>query len=398
MSTQGGSTSYYRLRDLLERPELLHPPPVVVPRLAWRGRLTLFAAPEKSGKSTLLGQAVAALAEGQEFLGDPVEQGVTLWLALDEPLPDLVRRLAEYGASGDRVLVMTERPDPEVLKGIIKAEGVNLVVIDTATEFVAGIVDDLNAATGWQPLLRALRGIAQETGSACVLLHHTNKSTGRYRDSSQLGAGVDAILEMSESSDDKVLRRVRARGRMQMANFTLRFGNQRYDLDEGELPLEVRIYRVIEAEQGIAHGRLRKAVGGGSAAIDAMLHDLVRKGAIVDRGTQGCHSYFTRKPEHLVYTRQEGGKDDGKAGSTWLSAVGQRESNLKQGLGQADLAAPPKGGGGGKGCEASLDEEVIEREGIQTEGQKVLGSARFAAGCSSGPCEPADRYRAEATT
>ena len=80
MSTEAELPSYYQLRDLLQRPELLHPPPVVVPRLAWEGRITLLAAPEKPGKSTLLGQAVAAVAQGHDFLGDPpVEQGVTLW-------------------------------------------------------------------------------------------------------------------------------------------------------------------------------------------------------------------------------------------------------------------------------------------------------------------------------
>jgi hypothetical protein len=36
------------------------------------------------------------------------------------------------------------------------------MVIDTATEFAAGIVDDLNAAARWLPLLRDLREISQD--------------------------------------------------------------------------------------------------------------------------------------------------------------------------------------------------------------------------------------------
>lgn len=264
--------TYYQLRDLLQRPELLHPPPVVVPRLAWEGRVTLLAAPEKSGKSTLVGQAAAALAQGGDFLGDPTgEPAVTFWLCLDEPLPDAVRRLAEHGAS-DRVLIAVERPSPDELVRIIQAEGVRLLVIDTATEFVAGSVDDLNAAVQWQPVLRALRSAMQQTGGACVLLHHTNKATGRYRDSSQLGAGVDAILEMSVSPDDPTVRKVRARGRMKMEDFTLRYSGDRYELDAGELPLDVRVYRVIEAQPGIGAGRLRKAVSGASSAIDEAAH------------------------------------------------------------------------------------------------------------------------------
>src|SRR5215218_2310626 len=97
MSDEYGGT-YHRLEDLLARPELLEPPPVVLPRLAWAGRVTLLASPEKTGKSTLVGQAVAAKAQGKDFLGEPTERGSTLWLALDEPLNDVVRRFVRYGA------------------------------------------------------------------------------------------------------------------------------------------------------------------------------------------------------------------------------------------------------------------------------------------------------------
>ncbi len=91
--------SYHRLEDLLAHPELLEPPPNVLPRLAWAGRVSLLASPEKTGKSlTLVGQAVAAKALGHDFLGEATEQGATLWLALDEPLNDVVRRLVRYGA------------------------------------------------------------------------------------------------------------------------------------------------------------------------------------------------------------------------------------------------------------------------------------------------------------
>jgi hypothetical protein len=52
--------------------------------------------------------------------------------------------------------------------------------VDTLTEFAAGIVDDLNVAVQWQPLLKALRGILlQRTGAGGVLLHHANQSTGK---------------------------------------------------------------------------------------------------------------------------------------------------------------------------------------------------------------------------
>ena len=354
---------FYQLRDLLQRPELLHPPPVVVPRLAWEGRVTLLAAPEKSGKSTLLGQAVAAVAEGREFLGDPTDRGVTLWLALDEPLPDLVRRLAEYGAT-DRVIIAPSRPSSEELVNMIQAERARLLVIDTATEFAAGDVEDLNSAAQWRPLLRALRGAMQQTGGACVLLHHMGRTTGKYRDSSQLGAGVDTILEMSISPDEATVRKVRARGRMQMEDFTLRFFLERrhYELDQGELALDVRVYRVIEAQPGIGLARIRKAVSGGSSAVDAMVRDLEFRGAIVDRGDRGGHSYYTKKLEHVIRAGQGSGKVAGNPATTALTPLRQGESSNGQGSGQAHLAGPLIGGLGGK-VPAETDSEGLKSVG-----------------------------------
>jgi hypothetical protein len=153
---------------------------------------------------------------------------------------------------------------------------------------------------------------------------------------------------MSVSENDPTVRKVRARGRMKMEDFTLRYISERYELDQGELALEVRVYRVIEAQPGIGLGRLRKAVSGGSGAIDATVQDLARKGAIVDRGDSGSHAYHTRQLENVVRGRQGSGKGVGKPEVAALSALGQSESRNGQGFRQAHLAAPPKGGDGGK--------------------------------------------------
>ena len=279
---------YLLLRELLENPKLLLPPPVVLPRLAWQGRVTLLAAPEKFGKSTLVGQGVAAVTQSQDFLGEPTSGAGALWLALDEPLGDLVRRLAGYGAR-EAVYVYPERPSFEGLESTIEDQQVGLVVIDTLTEFAAGLMDDMNSAMQWQPVLAQLRGIAQRTASGIVLLHHANKTTGKYRDSSQIGAGVDAIVEMFPVPQDPTVRQCRARGRMRMGDFTLRFADPWYSLEEGELPVEIRVYRAIESRPGIGKRQVRDAVGGKAAAADAALADLLRKGA-VDRGEHGYHT------------------------------------------------------------------------------------------------------------
>ena len=45
--------------------------------------------------------------------------------------------------------------------------------------------------------MRPLVRIARDTNCALVLLHHAGKSEGKYRDSTEIGAAVDVIVEMS---------------------------------------------------------------------------------------------------------------------------------------------------------------------------------------------------------
>lgn len=51
---EGDAGVFVSLAELMARPELLAPPEAVVRRIAYRGRLVLVAAPDKSGKTTLL--------------------------------------------------------------------------------------------------------------------------------------------------------------------------------------------------------------------------------------------------------------------------------------------------------------------------------------------------------
>lgn len=354
----------YELRALLERPELLTPPPVVLPRLAWEGRSTLLAWPEKSGKSTLMGQGVAALVTGTPFLGQPTEPARVLWLALDEPIGDLVRRLYTYGAR-DGVTVCAENLTPGALERLITERGIRLVVVDTLTEFAAGIVDDLNAAVQWQPLLKALRGILQRTGAGGVLLHHSNKTTGKYRDSSQIGAGVDAIIEMTPAEEDPTVRRCKARGRMRMGDFVIRFVDPWYQLEAGELPLDMRIYRAVEARPGISKRNLRSAVGGKAKAIDAMIASLVRARVIEDRGENSACAYFTVSPLAAAGPGLEAGhawdtpRDTPPANE--LSPLGHGGSRSGHGSGHTPCVPPPYTRGGDtveKGDAWEPEEEV----------------------------------------
>jgi AAA domain-containing protein len=147
-----------RLADLLADPALLAPPAALLPRLAWAGRVTLLASAEKLGKSTLAGQAAAALVTGGRFLGEAVATSPVLWFALDEPLGDLVRRLAAYGAR-DEVFVCQQPATADQLEQLIRTTAAQLVVVDTLLEYFAGTVQDPNQAAHWLAPLKALRDV-----------------------------------------------------------------------------------------------------------------------------------------------------------------------------------------------------------------------------------------------
>ncbi len=189
------------------------PARVVVPHVALSGRVTLLAAEEKAGKSTLMGEAAAALSNGAEFLGKPVAQGKVLWLALDEPLDDALERFIRLGAHDDYVFPTDQRFDWGDTELVVNELKPQLVVIDTLVEWAVSEVDDLNSARQWTPFLKRLRLLAQNEQVAVVLLHHFKKGSFGYADSRAIGAGVDIILEMRSSQENERKRWVKYRGR-----------------------------------------------------------------------------------------------------------------------------------------------------------------------------------------
>lgn len=281
------------LSELVRRPELLVPPRAVVPRFAYEGRVTLLAAREKDGKSTLCRQAVAALLQAGAFLGETVEPARVAWLALDEPPGDLVRGLVELGASAG-MIIAEQRPDFVNLEATIQREDCQLLVVDTLTEFCGGLVDDANSPTEMRPILAGLRGIARRTNCAVLVVHHLTKSGSGYADSRQIGAGVDVIIEMRPGEEPPTRRTFKVRGRGVHGDFSLDWHRDGgYSLATGELSLDARILATIEATPGISLNRLRQAVSGANADKDAALRGLVHRGAVVDGGEGQAHAYYT---------------------------------------------------------------------------------------------------------
>lgn len=289
------------LREVLEDPAAQLRPVAVLPRLAWTGRVSLFAGREKDGKSTFASAAVAALSRGRSFLGQDTVTDRVLWIGLEEHVADTAARFQAFGANPDTVFLLTVLPtDLSEIHAAIRQHDPGVVVIDSLAALVERLVDDPTQSTEWTPIMTQLARIARETDVALALIHHARKSDGRYRDSSAIGAGVDVILEAEQRpGEDATVRHIRARGRWAMEDFAVRLVDQHFELVTGALSVDTRILVYIEGHPGCSTNAIRGHVGGRSAAVDDVLGRLVREGLVMDQGNGRAHQWYVAVSEAL---------------------------------------------------------------------------------------------------
>jgi RecA-family ATPase len=248
------------LGELLADPSLTQLPTPIIPSFAYEGRVTLLSGREKSGKSTLVGQALSALSAGSAFLDNQLEKRRTLWLALDEPLGDLVRRAGEYGADPANFLISDERPESaHHLADLIRHCRADAVVVDTLSELWSVEVKNENDATEVGPFMRAYTRVARDTGAGLIFLHHLPKARGPlYRGSTALGAAVDILARLThprppgtdadeDDGDYDDGRRVLVlKGRGGIAGtLALSFDGSHYSRGDAPLPLPHRVLSAV---------------------------------------------------------------------------------------------------------------------------------------------------------
>lgn len=246
------------LAEVLANPGALALPRVVIPRLAWAGRVTLLAGREKlSGKSTLAAAGVAAATTGRAFLGEQTGLATAVWWSADrEAEADVARRFVRFDANPINVYLP---PYAATLDDVMHATrgvgGPVVLVVDTLTAATVGLVREANSASEWTPVLLALVTLARETDCAIVLLHHANKTTGEYRDSTNIGALVDVVCGIEAVTDDPSARVVASRGRWPTdPTFRVRLENgpdgDDYTLDGGLPALDARAYTFVQGHPG----------------------------------------------------------------------------------------------------------------------------------------------------
>jgi len=290
------------LGRLIAEPGLLDPPEPVVAPFAWSGRVTLLAAREKAGKSTLASYVAARASDGREAFGHPVRYGPVLWVALEEHLGDLAGRLVSFDAEPDHIHILHrlgENPLTDLRESADEVKP-SLVVIDTLAAFTQALDLDPGNASAWTPVMSAITRTARDSGAGILLLHHGRKSDGKFRDSSAIGAGVDVILEMD--TGEGYSRKVDVRARWKVDNFEIHLltdlstGKPRgYELREsGDDPTE-RVWRFIQFNPGASKRTVRNGVPGQDHKVDDALEYLQATGAIENRGSGNRHAYHCLK-------------------------------------------------------------------------------------------------------
>lgn len=332
------------LRAILADPGSNRLPEALLPRLCWRERLTVYSAGDKSGKSTLVTAAVAAFTSGRPFLGELCGPGTVLWAMLEEHVSDLAARAQRFGAHPDRLHVMELPADPRAdLRDAVESLRPDLVVVDTLIRYAGEAVRDSGQSAQWSPIMADLLQVARAGGAGVIALHHACKKTGRSRDSGEITAAADVVVEQLERHKGGK-QSLSVRGRWALEDFTVVLAGNEYALDgAGAAPAAVRIVEFLRTHPDVSTTVLRNGVGGATRATGAALADLLRQGIVIDQGTDDHHRYqlATGAPSEIVVS-QSGSQAESPAHLTPATLESQGVVRVESGFESGVHLTPPQ--------------------------------------------------------
>lgn len=184
------------------------------------GSVSILAGEPGSGKTWALLDCAVSVALGAWWLGYHVTQYPVLIVDEESGPRRLMRRLGdvlrghEAGPQTPVYFVSLARfdlwqpDDVGYLQGAILDTGARFVVIDALADVMPG--RDENAVKDVQPVFMALRGIAEATQAAIVVIHHNNKAGG-YRGSTAIKGAVDLLLTAEKQNNVLTFKSEKAR-------------------------------------------------------------------------------------------------------------------------------------------------------------------------------------------
>ena len=194
-------------------------PATVARGLFYKERLTCLHSPKKTGKSTILAAAVAAITSATEFLDEPTEPGTVLWIG-EEAANDIAVRHRQFSGNPERLFVTDARravryapglTPIERLRHMIRAADADALVIDTLTHLARLLgVRSMSTSIEAQELIDVVLEIAR-SGIPVVFTHHQPRAAEgrgyepRMRDSTAFEAAVDAEVAFKRTGPEVTL-------------------------------------------------------------------------------------------------------------------------------------------------------------------------------------------------
>jgi hypothetical protein len=230
------------VRELMNDPDAMREPTVIIPGMAHESTLVLLHADPKAGKSTICGFLAARTTAAAPIYGiKPKQKMRVLLFTLEEHVSSAVRRHIQMGGDPDLLDVCRFLNKGRKLEDMIERiaeESYDLVIIDSLSALRQGIVKVENDSDGWSDLLEPLLHMAHDGigvngkvspsypqgGPAIILIHHAKKSGGA-RGSGAIEAGVDTTCEMTLTSRGKAdpIRNMLWSGRDAMEVYSIRY-------------------------------------------------------------------------------------------------------------------------------------------------------------------------------
>jgi hypothetical protein len=228
-------------------------------------------------------------------LGGPTIRGKVLWLGLEEHTGDVVQRFIELDADPDNIVIATQIQGMAGLEALVGGGEFMLATVDTLVALASGIVTDPFSSAQWQPLMQRTTNLAHKSGTCIVLLHHTAKRTGLYRDSTAIAAGVDVLCEMlvpsaGDSHGDTTTRILDVRGRGVSRTQTYVHlsspGANTYELARSSKSSpDLEVYEWIVRNPGRSTREVEKGVGKRAQDVRQLLAELEEGRRIEDRSS-----------------------------------------------------------------------------------------------------------------